>query len=77
MKVKLREDPSQKNLEVNLSSTQEEIARWLADLPEQEVEKLDWLIEEIDYIIDSMEIQQSGLAEAKHVLSSFTKKPLD
>lgn len=69
-----RRNFSQKNLKVNLSDTQEEIARWLADLSETNIEEIDWLIEEIDYIIDLMQLQQSGLADAKKVLSSFTKK---
>lgn len=67
-------DNSQKNLEVNLSSTQEEIADWLDHLSEENLDQIEWLIEEIDYLIESMQLAQTGYAEAKQVISRFTSK---
>lgn len=72
MSKKTGELYKQKNLKVNLSDSQKRIAEWLDNLPDQEIERIEWLIEEIDYIIDCMQLQQSGLREARHIISKFT-----
>jgi hypothetical protein len=72
MSKKTGELYKQKNLKVNLSDSQKRIAEWLDNLPDQEIERIEWLIEEIDYIIDCMQLQQSGLTEARHIISKFT-----
>lgn len=72
MSKKSGELHKQKNLKVNLSETQKRFAEWLDNLPDQEIDRIEWLIEEIDFIIDCMQLEQSGLKEAKNVISRFT-----
>lgn len=73
MSKKTGELHKQKNLKVNLSDTQERFAEWLANLPDQEIERIEWILEEIDFIIDCMQLEQSGLKEANQVLAKFRK----
>lgn len=72
MSKKSGELHKQKNLKVNLSETQKRFAEWLDNLPDQEIDRIEWLIEEIDFIIDCMQLEQSGLKEARDVISRFT-----
>lgn len=77
MSKKLEELHKQKNLKVNLSEAQKRFAEWLDNLPDQEIDRIEWLIEEIDFIIDCMQLEQSGLKEARQVISKFTLKRKD
>lgn len=72
MNKKSGELHKQKNLKVNLSEAQKRFAEWLDNLPDQEIDRIEWLIDEVDYIIDCMQLEQSGLKDAKKVLSRFT-----
>lgn len=64
----------QKNLKVVLSMEQMELANWLANLPEDEIEYVIWLVEEVEIALDNMIIDQHGLDQAKELLQSFTLK---
>lgn len=77
MSKKSGELHKQKNLKVNLSEAQKRFAEWLDNLPDQEIDRIEWLIEEIDFIIDCMQLEQSGLKEARQVISKFTLKCKD
>lgn len=73
MKVKKSgESYKQKNLKVDLSDAQKRLAEWLDNLPDEEIERIEWIIEEIDFIVDCMELDQTGLREARDVLSKYT-----
>lgn len=64
----------QKNLKVILSMEQKELANWLANLPEDEIEYVEWLVEEVEIALDNMIIDQHGLDEAEELLKRFTLK---
>jgi hypothetical protein len=53
---------------------QMELANWLANLPEDEIEYVIWLVEEVEIALDNMIIDQHGLDQAKELLQSFTLK---
>lgn len=50
----------------------QELARWLANLPDDQIEYIDWLIEKVDTSLDKMLLEQSDLEDAKIVLKKFT-----
>jgi hypothetical protein len=56
---------------------QEELAHWLARLPDDEIEYVEWLIEEVESALDNIVLEQSGLEDAQKVLEKFTKKNED
>lgn len=56
---------------------QEELAHWLARLPDEEIEYVEWLIEEVESALDNIILEQSGLEDAHKVLEKFTKKNED
>jgi len=62
----------QKNLRVILSMEQNELAHWLANLPDDEIEYVEWLVEEVDIALENMIIEQSGLTDARDVIKKFT-----
>lgn len=64
----------QKNLKVILSMEQRELANWLANLPEDEIEYVEWLVEEVEIALDNMIIEQTGLDQAEELLKQFTLK---
>lgn len=64
----------QKNLKVILSMEQRELANWLANLPEDEIEYVEWLVEEVEIALDNMIIEQTGLDQAEELLKRFTLK---
>ncbi len=64
----------QKNLKVILSMEQRELANWLANLPEDEIEYVEWLVEEVEIALDNMIIDQHGLDQAEELLKQFTLK---
>ena len=61
----------QKNLKVVLSMEQEELAKWLANLPDHEITYVEWLIEEVELALDEMVLQHTGLEEAKDVIDKI------
>lgn len=61
----------QKNLKVILSLEQQELAQWLADLPDDEIEYVEWLLEEVDIALENMIIEQRGYGEAKEIINRF------
>lgn len=67
----------QKNLKVILSMEQEELASWLANLPDNEIEYVEWLIEEVETALDDILLDQTGLEDAQRVLQKFTKSNED
>lgn len=62
----------QKNLKVILSMEQEELAHWLANLPDDEIEYVEWLVEEVESSLDNMILEQVGLDEAREVIKKYT-----
>jgi G3E family GTPase len=56
---------------------QEELAHWLARLPDEEIEYVEWLIEEVEGALDNIVLEQTGLEDAQKVLKKFTKKNED
>lgn len=61
----------QKNLKVILSLEQQELAQWLANLPDDEIEYVEWLLEEVDIALENMIIEQRGYGEAKEIINRF------
>jgi hypothetical protein len=61
----------QKNLKIILSLEQQELAQWLANLPDDEIEYVEWLLEEVDIALENMMIEQRGYGEAKEIISRF------
>ena len=62
----------QKNLKVILSMEQEQLATWLVNLPDDEIEYVEWLIDEVEYALDGMILEQTGLEDAKEIIKKFT-----
>lgn len=62
----------QKNLKVILSMGQKELSGWLGTLPEQKIDRIEWLVEEIKYELDNILIEHFGINEAKDLLARFT-----
>jgi G3E family GTPase len=56
---------------------QEELAHWLARLPDDEIEYVEWLIEEVESALDNILLEQTGLEDAQKVLQKFVKKNED
>lgn len=69
-RLKMR-NQHQKNLKVILSLEQQELAQWLADLPDDEIEYVEWLLEEVDIALENMIIEQRGYGEAKEIINRF------
>ena len=62
----------QKNLKIILSMEQQELAHWLANLPDDEIEYVEWLVEEVDIALENMVIEQSGLRDARDIIKKYT-----
>lgn len=62
----------QKNLKVILSMEQDQLAQWLVNLPDDEIEYVEWLIDEVEYALDGMILEQTGLEDAKNVIKKYT-----
>ena len=62
----------QKNLKIILSMEQVELAHWLANLPDDEIEYVEWLVEEVDIALENMVLQQQGLSTAQEVIKKYT-----
>ena len=56
---------------------QEELAHWLANLPDDEIEYVEWLVEEVESSLDNMILEQVGLDEAQEVIKKFTLPKVD
>ena len=52
---------------------QRELAHWLANLPDNEIEYIEWLVEEVEYALDRIILDHNGLQEAQEVIKKFTK----
>jgi hypothetical protein len=52
---------------------QQELAHWLANLPDDEIEYVEWLVEEVEFALDRIVLDHSGLEEAREVINKFTK----
>lgn len=61
----------QKNLKVILSMEQMELAGWLANLPDEEIVYVEWLIEEVETALDDMVLENSGLLDAAEVIAEI------
>jgi hypothetical protein len=61
----------QKNLKIILSLEQQELAQWLANLPDDEIEYVEWLLEEVDIALENMMIEQRGYDEAREIIKRF------
>lgn len=49
------------------------LARWLADLPDEEIVYVEWLIEEVESALDEIILQHSGLIEATELLDEIRR----
>ena len=48
------------------------LASWLAELPDSEIEYVEWLLEEVDIALENMILEQTGFEEAKEVIKKYT-----
>lgn len=62
----------QKNLKIILSMEQQELAHWLANLPDDEIEYVEWLVEEVDIALENMVMEQTGLRDARDIIKKYT-----
>ena len=62
----------QKNLKIILSMEQQELAHWLANLPDDEIDYVEWLLEEVDIALENMVLDQIGFEDAKEVIKKYT-----
>ena len=51
---------------------QQELAHWLAHLPDDEIDYVEWLLEEVDIALENMVLEQVGFEEAKEVIKKYT-----
>lgn len=51
---------------------QQELAHWLAHLPDDEIDYVEWLLEEVDIALENMVLEQIGFEEAKEVIKKYT-----
>ena len=70
----MMEKQHQKNLKVILSMDQDELASWLANLPDTEIEYVEWLVEEVESSLDEMMLEHTGLDEANDLIQKYTLK---
>lgn len=70
----MMEKQHQKNLKVILSMDQDELASWLANLPDHEIEYVEWLVEEVESSLDEMMLEHTGLDEANDLIQKYTLK---
>jgi hypothetical protein len=49
-----------------------ELAHWLANLPDDEIEYVEWLVEEVDIALENMVMEQTGLTDARDVIKKYT-----
>lgn len=70
----MMEKQHQKNLKVILSMDQDELASWLVNLPDTEIEYVEWLVEEVESSLDEMMLDHTGLDEANDVIQKYTLK---
>ena len=61
----------QKNLKVILSKPQRELAEWLADLPDNEIGYIDWLLDEAETALDEILLDHVGLDEANAIIKEI------
>jgi hypothetical protein len=53
---------------------QDELASWLANLPDNEIEYVEWLVEEVESSLDEMMLEHTGLDEANDLIQKYTLK---
>lgn len=63
----------QKNLKVILSMDQDELAVWLARLPDNEIKYVEWLLDEVETALDDIILMNTGLVEANEVIDEIKK----
>lgn len=61
----------QKNLKVILSKPQRELAEWLANLPDNEINYIDWLLDEAETALDEILLDHVGLEEANAIIKEI------
>ena len=61
----------QKNLKVILSKPQRELAEWLANLPDNEINYIDWLLDEAETALDEILLDAVGLEEANAIIKEI------
>lgn len=64
----------QKNLKFVLSMEDEEFEHWVGSLPDDALEYLEWLVDEVEYIVDDILLEATGYEEAHEVIKYFQKK---
>ena len=76
-KKKIRlETGHQKNLKFILSLSAEEFTEWVEGLPDPALDYLEWLIEEVEFLLDDIIMENSQLEDANQVIQKYTlKKP--
>ena len=50
----------------------QELAHWLANLPDDEIDYVEWLLEEVDVALENMVLEQVGFDAAKEVIKKYT-----
>lgn len=64
----------QKNLKAILAMEQTELVHWLANLPEEEIQYIEWLIDEVETALDEILLESTHLKDAEKVIRKFTLK---
>ena len=64
----------QKNLRYVLSMEEDALEEWVASLPEDAFDYLEWLIEETEFLLDEVMLETTGLREADQIISRVTKR---
>lgn len=67
-KEKRVEDRDQSNFEFLLSMGDKELEAWLADLPEDYLTYVEWLLEKVEYQLDKLMIISSDYSESSEVI---------
>lgn len=50
----------------------QELAHWLANLPDDEIEYVEWLLEEVDIALENMLLEQTNFTDAKEIIKKYT-----
>lgn len=66
----------EKNLKSILRKNQEEFARWVEHLTDEELAYVEWLLEKAENTLDDILMEQSGLEDAKKIIEKVKQDPV-
>ena len=69
-------DHHEKNLKSILRKSQEEFARWVEHLTDEELAYIEWLLEKAETTLDDILMEQSGLEEAQKIIEKVKQSPV-